>query len=324
MSSSQPLDQSGHTPTPLTPLRGRSRLAATPLPIPLTPLIGREREVAQARLGSGSPDCCDGACRDLLSDFRHCGACDAPACTGASSACCGGACHDLTADAGHCGASVWRCEVGAVLHATAVVCASSRCVATACESGDTVVDGACCDNAMVCGTAPHLTCWGNGQSCCGGVCVDTSVDPNHCGDCNQACPEGAACAGGFCTQGSRGESCGADISHAHTPVPARATTSGSSTMAATARKGIRETAGASASTGSAASRRACRARRRGFLRRRRRRITRRRLRRGDARLFVTRSKRLLRVWPSAPSARHRFGLPRPGQRWFEPASLMGR
>jgi Stigma-specific protein, Stig1 len=324
MSSSQPLDLSGHALTPLTPLRGRPRLAATPLPIPLTSLIGREREVAQARLGSGSPDCCDGACRDLLSDLRHWGACDAPACTGASSACCGGACHDLTADAGHCGASVWRCEVGAVLHATPVVCASSRCVATACESGDTVVDGACCDNAMVCGTAPHLTCCGNGQSCCGGVCVDTSVDPNHCGDCNQACPDGVACAGGFCTQGSCGESCGADI------IPCSYTCSCPGDDL-----GIKHNS-CYCPEGDPRNRRgeclnrfccipqgvSCTAP--GLPSAETAPVIRRRLRRGDARLFVTRSKRLLRVWPPAPSARHRFGLPRPGQRWFEPASLMGR
>ena len=36
-----------------------------------------------------------------------------------------------------------------------------------CGAGTTCIDGACCDNAQVCGT----TCCGSGQECCGGTCV---------------------------------------------------------------------------------------------------------------------------------------------------------
>lgn len=36
---------------------------------------------------------------------------------------------------------------------------------------------------------------------CGGVCVDTSSDPSHCGGCGSACGEGGLCAGGVCSVG---------------------------------------------------------------------------------------------------------------------------
>lgn len=33
---------------------------------------------------------------------------------------------------------------------------------------------------------------------CGGVCVDTSSDPTHCGACSNACEQGATCTAGVC------------------------------------------------------------------------------------------------------------------------------
>lgn len=36
---------------------------------------------------------------------------------------------------------------------------------------------------------------------CGGICVDPSSDPNHCGACNNACGPGSSCVDGECRCG---------------------------------------------------------------------------------------------------------------------------
>jgi len=52
-----------------------------------------------------------------------------------------------------------------------------------------------------------------GGKCCGTKCVDTSLDPNNCGDCNVACGAGQLCRSGNCgclpsgTQCGTGQSC---------------------------------------------------------------------------------------------------------------------
>ncbi|AUX39413.1 hypothetical protein SOCE26_008040 [Sorangium cellulosum] len=62
----------------------------------------------------------------------------------------------------------------------------------------------------------------DGYSLCGGTCIDTQTDPEHCGDCNLVCDDGARCAAGRCvggggeggadtgmvTTGTGGERCG--------------------------------------------------------------------------------------------------------------------
>jgi hypothetical protein len=40
---------------------------------------------------------------------------------------------------------------------------------------------------------------GGELSGCGGVCVDTRYDPNHCGACGEACAEGTLCSDGACS-----------------------------------------------------------------------------------------------------------------------------
>jgi hypothetical protein len=47
------------------------------------------------------------------------------------------------------------------------------------------------------GGSAGATCVG-GLAPCGGVCVDTSMDPGHCGGCGQACENGHLCQTGVC------------------------------------------------------------------------------------------------------------------------------
>jgi hypothetical protein len=37
-----------------------------------------------------------------------------------------------------------------------------------------------------------------GVAQCGGSCVSTESDPDHCGGCDKACATGEACEGGVC------------------------------------------------------------------------------------------------------------------------------
>lgn len=70
------------------------------------------------------------------------------------------------------------------------VCAAPT---TICQSGPGVCDpqtGACRYAPAMDGTACGMT---PAERCCGGACVDTSTDREHCGGCNTACRDGAAC-----------------------------------------------------------------------------------------------------------------------------------
>jgi hypothetical protein len=37
-----------------------------------------------------------------------------------------------------------------------------------------------------------------GPTCCGGQCVDTVANVEHCGGCNKVCKHGRTCCGGHC------------------------------------------------------------------------------------------------------------------------------
>jgi hypothetical protein len=39
----------------------------------------------------------------------------------------------------------------------------------------------------------------NGKTECGGVCVDTTTNPNNCGSCGNVCPNGGSCDAGICS-----------------------------------------------------------------------------------------------------------------------------
>src|SRR5262245_50324288 len=47
---------------------------------------------------------------------------------------------------------------------------------------------------------------GPGTTLCGAVCVDTKVDPSHCGSCDSACATGESCVEGKCAVACAGGS----------------------------------------------------------------------------------------------------------------------
>ena len=126
---------------------------------------------------------CGGVCVDLQSDMNNCGACGEVCESGLvpvecrSGVCerancpvgieyCGAVdgCRDLTSDPEHCGA----CQNP---------CASGICSGGVCATG-----GGCAE----------------GQTDCGGVCVDTCCNNSHCGACGNVCPPGETCFEGIC------------------------------------------------------------------------------------------------------------------------------
>jgi hypothetical protein len=124
-----------------------------------------------------------GACVDLQSDLNNCGACGeiceselvpvecrSGVCERANCPVgvtyCGAVdgCRDLSSDPGHCGACQQPCASG--------VCSGGVCAA----------GGSCAE----------------GQTDCGGVCVDTCCNNQHCGACGNVCPAGETCFEGIC------------------------------------------------------------------------------------------------------------------------------
>ncbi len=133
--------------------------------------------------GAGLTDC-DGVCVDLQSDLNNCGACGeiceselvpvecrSGVCERANCPVgityCGAVdgCRDLSSDPGHCGA----CQNP---------CASGVCSGGVCATGG----GGCAE----------------GQTDCGGICVDTCCNNSHCGACGNICPPGETCFEGIC------------------------------------------------------------------------------------------------------------------------------
>ncbi|MBI2391244.1 MAG: VCBS repeat-containing protein [Deltaproteobacteria bacterium] len=166
---------------------------------------------------------CGGACIDVRSDPRNCGACgktcdDALVCVSGrcSGACpasqevCDGRCVATQTDRANCGACGNACASGQVCSegACAVSCsarllecsaASERYCAdaktdstncgtcgNACPAGEVCVDGAC---ESWCGV---------GLSECNGICVDKRTDRVNCGSCGSLCGPGEVCSAGKC------------------------------------------------------------------------------------------------------------------------------
>ena len=150
------------------------------------------------RCGLGLPcdagrECCDGACRDVLTDLSYCGACDTPcapevanscangaclcggdaACTGGRT-CCHTSCEDLDTDPDNCG----DCR-------------------RACPAGQSCVDGQCSCGGAICAV---------GEGCCGGTCAPLD-GATSCGSCDNTCDTNYRCYDGQCGCGGPGEIC---------------------------------------------------------------------------------------------------------------------
>lgn len=120
--------------------------------------------------------CCGGTCTDIETDELNCGACNNPCAAGQQ--CCGGRCIDPSSSAAHCGGCGNACEE------PNVCCPSRTGEAADCRPTE---DCAVCE--------PECT---EGETCCGGTCVDTQTDAAHCGACGVACAPGQRCCGGTC------------------------------------------------------------------------------------------------------------------------------
>jgi hypothetical protein len=91
------------------------------------------------------------------------------------------------------------------------------CVCTKTNDSNDVCDGVdndcngVLDDAETAGCSGYQRCIGGHCACgeentCGAECVDKQTNPRHCGQCGNACDEGAVCEGGNCT--CHGTMCG--------------------------------------------------------------------------------------------------------------------
>ncbi|MDX9723201.1 MAG: hypothetical protein RBU37_20790 [Myxococcota bacterium] len=179
--------------------------------------------------------CCDGQCREVLADPSNCGACgvrcgfdelclegrcvceaapgvQARACEVSFETCCPGVgCVDLLSTRQACGACGVacnpgeRCEQGACACSGGLACAqgSTCCYGVCCASGELCCQGLCLppsDERCQCGQSEVCSIE---QSCCEldenlEACTDTSQNPQHCGECANACELNELCLLGSC------------------------------------------------------------------------------------------------------------------------------
>ena len=151
-----------------------------------------------ANCGSGQA-CCGGACAQIRSDAKNCGACGNACASGVG--CCNGNCTSI-ATVNNCGACGVTCN-------TAQSCCGGTCAGlttvqncgacgTTCGAGQGCCGGSCASlttsqNCGACGTVCTT-----GQACCAGGCIDITSDAKNCGACGKACNTGVPCFGGMC------------------------------------------------------------------------------------------------------------------------------
>jgi peroxiredoxin len=164
--------------------------------------------------------CCRGTCPDLKRDHRNCGECfnqcpaHKPICHAGkcrdecprglrkcgrqcgnprTQVCCKGKIidkDDLQVDDLHCSDDPVKKPCG-VRCGPGKTCRQGKCVPTPCPQGQTRCGGRCVDpntNTEHCGIC-NRNCAAIEQTCCGGTCVDTRIRPDHCGGCFKVCPE---------------------------------------------------------------------------------------------------------------------------------------
>jgi hypothetical protein len=159
-------------------------------------------------------DACLASCRACLnSGGAFCGGgCGQFACCAAQETCCGdGVCKNLASDFDHCGACWSACPQPGLFENGA--CVDGECFSW-CVDGAVVCDGECSlldrdryncgacgnvcpDETPVCSGGTCSGCPGE-QTNCGGECVYLSSDRDHCGACWNACLGGFNCVDGVC------------------------------------------------------------------------------------------------------------------------------
>ena len=171
---------------------------------------------------------CDGYCRDIKSDVKHCGKCGQVCKVGEScqdGSCvlicpdkqtvCSGQCVDTTRDFQHCGACGTSCKPGQACVSGKCICPGAQSLCTdqcvdlqihpkhcggcdsPCKDTERCVNGKCTQctqSETVCGSG----CCSSQLACCSDQCIDTRFDRTNCGGCGKQCKPGEICCGGGC------------------------------------------------------------------------------------------------------------------------------
>jgi len=98
---------------------------------------------------------------------------------------CGGICVDISRDPHQCGRCGVTCARGEICH-------GGTCQPAAPQDANTSV-------AVDYRPLQQSRCREDGQTDCGGGCVDIRVQAEHCGRCGNVCPVGSTCVDGECS-----------------------------------------------------------------------------------------------------------------------------
>jgi hypothetical protein len=144
--------------------------------------------------------CCDGLCSDGSLDER-CGACDVACDPAASETCVEQVCRTSCTNDNECPGA--RCCDGlCVLAGDPEHCGACN---ESCGADTVCLDDTCapeCADDRPCAGADA------GLACCGGRCVDTSDDDDHCGACDAPCAATSFCNDSTCRTGDDRDCCG--------------------------------------------------------------------------------------------------------------------